>query len=290
VIVQLRERSSRASTRPHTKRTHNSLSRCRRRRRRLGTPLLSSRRASFASQAVDTSFCGPIDTRRIHVILCIVFDGRTTLFTWTHLMRCYYSYSVWGKAPTVRTSWKSYGLRGRNRVPGTSFTSRSSLFLAVEHLPASFLSHDFYSITTMERSRHHKMNGKLLPARTTIVFLGLLLLRPSRCLSSRAFATIPSGRMADNSGQSGKIWDRFADGYAKQPIADPASYQKKLQVTQQYLKPFMQVLEIGCGTGGTSILHAPHVQHILATDISSKMVEIARRNAEQADFPAAEHP
>jgi len=126
------------------------------------------------------------------------------------------------------------------------------------------------------------MNGKLLQSRTTIVFVGLLLLRPSRSLSSRAFATITSGSMTDKSGQSGKIWDRFADGYAKQPIADPAAYQNKLQVTQQYLKPFMQVLEIGCGTGGTSILHAPHVQHILATDISSKMLEIAKKNADQA--------
>ena len=88
--------------------------------------------------------------------------------------------------------------------------------------------------------------------------------------------------MTDNSGQSSKIWDRFADGYAKKPIADPASYQKKLQVTQQYLKPSMEVLEIGCGTGGTSILHAPHVKHILATDISSKMLEIAKTKADQA--------
>ena len=33
--------------------------------------------------------------------------------------------------------------------------------------------------------------------------------------------------------RSVKFWDRIAEGYAKQPIADEASYQKKLQVTQE---------------------------------------------------------
>jgi ubiquinone/menaquinone biosynthesis C-methylase UbiE len=85
-----------------------------------------------------------------------------------------------------------------------------------------------------------------------------------------------------DSGQTTKLWDRFAEGYAKKPIADEQAYQKKLQVTQQYLKPDMNVLEIACGTGSTSILHAPHVQHILATDISSKMIAIAQQRAADA--------
>ena len=42
----------------------------------------------------------------------------------------------------------------------------------------------------------------------------------------------------------------------------------------------MEVLEIGCGTGSTAISHAPFVKHIRATDISSRMIEIARRKAE----------
>lgn len=36
---------------------------------------------------------------------------------------------------------------------------------------------------------------------------------------------------------STKFWDKIADKYSKQPIADEASYQKKLQVTQGYFKP-----------------------------------------------------
>ena len=36
---------------------------------------------------------------------------------------------------------------------------------------------------------------------------------------------------------STKFWDKIADKYSKQPIADEAAYQKKLQVTQGYFKP-----------------------------------------------------
>ncbi len=79
---------------------------------------------------------------------------------------------------------------------------------------------------------------------------------------------------------SAKFWDKIAANYAKKPIADEAAYQKKLQVTQQYLKPDMEVLEFGCGTGSTAIIHTPYVQHIRAIDISSKMIEIAKGKAE----------
>lgn len=78
---------------------------------------------------------------------------------------------------------------------------------------------------------------------------------------------------------SAKFWDRIAVRYSKQPIADQASYQQKLKITQEYFTPEMEVVEIGCGTGSTAILHSPHVKHILATDISAKMIEIAKTKA-----------
>jgi len=81
-------------------------------------------------------------------------------------------------------------------------------------------------------------------------------------------------------GRPTKFWDRIAERYAKRPVADEASYQKKLQVTQEYLRPDMEVLEFGCGTGTTAIHHAPHVKHIRAIDISAKMIEIAQRKAD----------
>ena len=80
--------------------------------------------------------------------------------------------------------------------------------------------------------------------------------------------------------QSTKFWDKIAERYAKQPIADEAAYQKKLEVTRDYFRPDMEVLEIGCGTGSTAILHAPHVNHIRAIDFSENMVAIAQRKAD----------
>ncbi len=77
-----------------------------------------------------------------------------------------------------------------------------------------------------------------------------------------------------------KFWNKIAEGYAKQPVADEAAYQKKLQVTREYFQPEMEVLEFGCGTGSTAIAHAPYVKHIRAIDISAKMLEIAKGKAD----------
>lgn len=79
--------------------------------------------------------------------------------------------------------------------------------------------------------------------------------------------------------QSSKFWDKIAQGYAQQPIADKASYQKKRQVTRDYFQPDMEVLEIGCGTGSTALLHAPYVKHIRAIDFSAQMIAIAQEKA-----------
>ena len=76
-----------------------------------------------------------------------------------------------------------------------------------------------------------------------------------------------------------RFWDKLAERYASQPIADEAAYQRKLQITRDYLRPDMDVLEFGCGTGGTAILHAPHVRQITAIDFSASMLAIARRKA-----------
>jgi ubiquinone/menaquinone biosynthesis C-methylase UbiE len=78
------------------------------------------------------------------------------------------------------------------------------------------------------------------------------------------------------------FWDRIAARYSKKPVPDEAVYQRKLEVTREYFRPDMQVLEFGCGTGSTAIAHAPFVRHILATDISDRMLEIARGKAADA--------
>ncbi|MDG1418909.1 MAG: class I SAM-dependent methyltransferase [Maricaulis sp.] len=79
-----------------------------------------------------------------------------------------------------------------------------------------------------------------------------------------------------------KFWDKMASGYAKSAIGDEASYQIKLAKTQEYFTADTEVLEFGCGTGSTAIIHAPHVKHILATDISENMLAIARTKTVEA--------
>ena len=81
---------------------------------------------------------------------------------------------------------------------------------------------------------------------------------------------------------SARFWDRHAEGYAKKPVADEAAYQHKLAITRRYLRADTRLLEFGCGTGSTALVHAPLVKHIDAIDISAKMIEIARRKADGA--------
>jgi len=79
--------------------------------------------------------------------------------------------------------------------------------------------------------------------------------------------------------KAAKFWNRIANYYSRQPVGDEVAYQKKLQVTREYFRSNMEVLEFGCGTGSTAITHAPYVKHIQAIDISSKMLAIARDKA-----------
>ena len=84
------------------------------------------------------------------------------------------------------------------------------------------------------------------------------------------------------------FWDARAQGYAKSPVGDEEAYKEKLATTQRYFDADSQVVEFGCGTGTTAIHHAPFVQRIVATDISSNMIEIARQKAVAADITNVE--
>jgi ubiquinone/menaquinone biosynthesis C-methylase UbiE len=85
--------------------------------------------------------------------------------------------------------------------------------------------------------------------------------------------------------ETARFWDRMSARYAAQPIADEASYQRKLLETQARLRPGWDVLEIGCGTGNTAIAHAPHVANVRAVDISDKMLAFGRQRAASEGVP-----
>jgi len=78
------------------------------------------------------------------------------------------------------------------------------------------------------------------------------------------------------------FWDRVSASYAKRPVSDPDSYEKKLAMTREYFGADSRILEVGCGTGSTAIRHARYAGEIIATDLSSAMLEIARDKAAAA--------
>ena len=76
-----------------------------------------------------------------------------------------------------------------------------------------------------------------------------------------------------------RFWDRVARKYAADPIKDMAWYERTLDCTRQYLRSTDSILELGCGTGTTALKLAPHVSRLVATDVSSEMITIAREKA-----------
>nr|WP_306268344.1 class I SAM-dependent methyltransferase [Pararhizobium sp. IMCC3301] len=89
------------------------------------------------------------------------------------------------------------------------------------------------------------------------------------------------------------FWNLMARRYARSPIKNLEAYQHKLDMTARYLSPQDRLLEFGCGTGTTALIHAARVSHIDAIDFSSEMIAIARekvveQNVTNVRFEVAE--
>lgn len=79
--------------------------------------------------------------------------------------------------------------------------------------------------------------------------------------------------------EDARFWDRAARKYATDPIKDMRGYERTLDRISHLLDSSDTVLEIGCGTGTTALRLAPSVSRVIATDVSSEMIAIAREKA-----------
>jgi len=80
--------------------------------------------------------------------------------------------------------------------------------------------------------------------------------------------------------KSEKFWDRMSNNYDRVEKKDEQTYIKIIEQTKKYLKISDIVLDYGCGTGLISNEIADNVNVIHAIDISSKMIEIAKKKAD----------
>jgi arsenite methyltransferase len=78
------------------------------------------------------------------------------------------------------------------------------------------------------------------------------------------------------------FWNELAERYARQPLANPGAFERKIEITRSRMKPTDVVLDIGCGTGSLALRLASSGASIHGLDISSEMIRIARGKA-QAD-------
>ncbi|UCE37493.1 MAG: class I SAM-dependent methyltransferase [Thermoplasmata archaeon] len=79
--------------------------------------------------------------------------------------------------------------------------------------------------------------------------------------------------------KSEKIWDKIADNYDKSEKRFEPIHKKTIENTKKYLNSTDIVLDYGCATGTKALELASSVKRIQGIDISSKMIEAAKRKA-----------
>ncbi len=79
--------------------------------------------------------------------------------------------------------------------------------------------------------------------------------------------------------KSKRFWDSASKNYDKTEERFEYIHNRSRINTKKYLENSNVVLDYGCGTGTVSCEIADHVKEIHAIDISSKMIEIAKKKA-----------
>lgn len=80
---------------------------------------------------------------------------------------------------------------------------------------------------------------------------------------------------------SAEFWDKVSTKYSKKPVPSQDIYQEKLTRTQKLFTKDSSVMEFGCGTGTTSLVHAPYVKDIIAYDYSPGMIALANQKKDE---------
>ncbi|MEZ4324245.1 MAG: class I SAM-dependent methyltransferase [Polyangiales bacterium] len=94
----------------------------------------------------------------------------------------------------------------------------------------------------------------------------------------------PTTTMNPNPTPSGDptFWNRAAAKYARQPVANPGAFERKIAITRAMMAPDSVVLDVGCGTGSLALRLASAGALVHGLDVSSEMIRIARGKAEAA--------
>lgn len=75
------------------------------------------------------------------------------------------------------------------------------------------------------------------------------------------------------------FWNRLAEKYSRQPVANPDAFDRKIAITKSRMRQGDVVLDIGCGTGSLALRLAPAGGHVHGLDLSSEMIRIAKDKA-----------
>jgi 2-polyprenyl-3-methyl-5-hydroxy-6-metoxy-1,4-benzoquinol methylase len=81
-----------------------------------------------------------------------------------------------------------------------------------------------------------------------------------------------------------KFWDKAAENYDQTENSLKPLHTWAVEKTIKYLDADNTVLEIGCGTGEKTLELAQYAESILATDISSVMIQSAQKKKDDHDI------
>jgi 2-polyprenyl-3-methyl-5-hydroxy-6-metoxy-1,4-benzoquinol methylase len=81
-----------------------------------------------------------------------------------------------------------------------------------------------------------------------------------------------------------QFWDKLADSFDKSEDQFDKIHVATIENTKKYLKASDVVLDYGCATGNKSFALADYVKKLKGIDISSKMIELAKRKAAEREI------